>query len=642
VTPVPDDDSPTPVAFDADTMLGPGTDRAIRQLPGLLRQAIQLVWEAARRPFMLTVLLQVIGGVALGAQILIAKRLLTQLLATRSSGALSAALPSVLALVAVLAVSGIVTVLRTEMQRLLTELVSWTAMRKVIEAATAADLVSFENPAFHDRLQRSIVNASVRPLQMTTGLLTVGTSVLSSAAVGVTLALIEPLFLGLAVVAVIPITIVTLRVGRALFQFAVRQTPTDRERGYIQSLLTEKDPAKEIRAYGLGPHLQSRFDRLYASRIKALRRLVRDRMAQGVGGSLVTALISGGALTLLIEFVADGRTSLAGAGTAAAALILLGSQLQGLAAGIGQLYESALFIRDFADFTAMVPISRRFLGTGDAPADPGRIEVRDLSFTYPSRSTPSLVDVSITIEPGQVVALVGENGSGKTTLAKLLAGLYPVGSGSMTWDGADVAGLDAEQVRARVAVLFQDFVHYFLSARGRCSPGRWQRGADDGAIRAAAEEVGIARALDALPNGLDTFLGPQFFGGSDLSGGQWQRVALARALFRDARLIILDEPTAALDPRSEAALFESVRRLFVGRSVLLISHRFASVRMADVIYVLQEGRVVESGNHDELVANKGLYDELFRLQAAPFASTRATRPPDETSTGLRFGGRLGQ
>jgi ATP-binding cassette subfamily B protein len=642
VTPVPDDDSPTPVAFDADTMLGPGTDRAIRQLPGLLRQAIQLVWEAARRPFMLTVLLQVIGGVALGAQILIAKRLLTQLLATRSSGALSAALPSVLALVAVLAVSGIVTVLRTEMQRLLTELVSWTAMRKVIEAATAADLVSFENPAFHDRLQRSIVNASVRPLQMTTGLLTVGTSVLSSAAVGVTLALIEPLFLGLAVVAVIPITIVTLRVGRALFQFAVRQTPTDRERGYIQSLLTEKDPAKEIRAYGLGPHLQSRFDRLYASRIKALRRLVRDRMAQGVGGSLVTALISGGALTLLIEFVADGRTSLAGAGTAAAALILLGSQLQGLAAGIGQLYESALFIRDFADFTAMVPISRRFLGTGDAPADPGRIEVRDLSFTYPSRSTPSLVDVSITIEPGQVVALVGENGSGKTTLAKLLAGLYPVGSGSMTWDGADVAGLDAEQVRARVAVLFQDFVHYFLSARENISLGRWQREADDGAIRAAAEEVGIARALDALPNGLDTFLGPQFFGGSDLSGGQWQRVALARALFRDARLIILDEPTAALDPRSEAALFESVRRLFVGRSVLLISHRFASVRMADVIYVLQEGRVVESGNHDELVANKGLYDELFRLQAAPFASTRATRPPDETSTGLRFGGRLGQ
>jgi ATP-binding cassette subfamily B protein len=642
VTPVPDDDSPTPVAFDADTMLGPGTDRAIRQLPGLLRQAIQLVWEAARRPFMLTVLLQVIGGVALGAQILIAKRLLTQLLATRSSGALSAALPSVLALVAVLAVSGIVTVLRTEMQRLLTELVSWTAMRKVIEAATAADLVSFENPAFHDRLQRSIVNASVRPLQMTTGLLTVGTSVLSSAAVGVTLALIEPLFLGLAVVAVIPITIVTLRVGRALFQFAVRQTPTDRERGYIQSLLTEKDPAKEIRAYGLGPHLQSRFDRLYASRIKALRRLVRDRMAQGVGGSLVTALISGGALTLLIEFVADGRTSLAGAGTAAAALILLGSQLQGLAAGIGQLYESALFIRDFADFTAMVPISRRFLGTGDAPADPGRIEVRDLSFTYPSRSTPSLVDVSITIEPGQVVALVGENGSGKTTLAKLLGGLYPVGSGSMTWDGADVAGLDAEQVRARVAVLFQDFVHYFLSARENISLGRWQREADDGAIRAAAEEVGIARALDALPNGLDTFLGPQFFGGSDLSGGQWQRVALARALFRDARLIILDEPTAALDPRSEAALFESVRRLFVGRSVLLISHRFASVRMADVIYVLQEGRVVESGNHDELVANKGLYDELFRLQAAPFASTRATRPPDETSTGLRFGGRLGQ
>jgi ATP-binding cassette subfamily B protein len=616
-----DDEAAKPVAVDAETLLEPTTDRALRQLPRLLGQAVRLVWEAAPRQLVLSISLQVIGGAALAGQLLIARHLLSRLLDTKSSGTFSAALPSVIFLVAVLAVAGLVQVLRTEMQRLLNELVSWTAMQRVITAATSADLVSFEDPDFHDRLQRSIINASIRPLQMTTGLLTVGSALLSSAAVGVTLALIEPFFLVLALVAVVPVTIVTLRVGRALFRFAVDQTPTDRERVYVQSLLTEKDSAKEIRAYGLGLHLKSRYDDLYARRIAALRRLVRNRMVQGVGGSLLSAVISGGALALLIFFVSDHRTSLAGAGAGAAALILLGSQLQALAAGVGQLYESALFVRDFSDFTALVPLTRRFLGTADPPPDPGRIALEHLRFTYPSRRTPSLVDIDLTIEPGQVVALVGENGSGKTTLAKLLAGLYPVESGAMTWDGVDVASFDAEQLRTRVAVLFQDFVHYFFSARENISLGRWERAADDLAVRRAAVEARIDGALDSLPHGFETFLGPQFFGGSDLSGGQWQRVALARALFRDARLIILDEPTAALDPRAEAALFESVRALFRGRSVLLISHRFSSVRMADVIYVLREGRVVEHGSHEALIAEKGLYEELFRLQAAPFEAS---------------------
>jgi ATP-binding cassette subfamily B protein len=620
------DAGPGPTVTDADRVLLGTSDRTLRQLPGLLRQSVRLVHEAAPRPFAVSILLQVLGGAALGAQLLIARRLLADLLASRTSHAFSAVLPSVVALVVVLAVAGIVAVLRTEMQRLLSELVAWTAMRRVVAAAAAADLVSFENPAFHDRLQRSIINASVRPLQMTTGILTVGSALLSSAAVGVTLALIEPLFLALAIVAVVPITVVTLRVGRALFAFAVAQTPRDRQRLYIQSLLTEKDPAKEIRAYGLGPHLERRFNELYALRLRALRRLVRGRMAQGVGGSLVTAVISGATLALLVLSVSDGRTSVAGAGTAAAALILLGSQLQGLAGGVGQLYESALFVRDFAEFTALVPPALippagdppNSDPPGGVPVDPGRIELRGVGFTYPSRTAPSLVGVDLTIEPGQVVALVGENGSGKTTLAKLLAGLYPVATGTLTWDGRNVADLDPAEVRSGVAVLFQDFVHYFLSAEENIAFGRWERAGERGAVRAAAEAAHIAPVLDALPDGFATFLGPQFFGGSDLSGGQWQRVALARAMFRDARLVILDEPTAALDPRAEAALFQAVRRLFAGRSVLLISHRFATVRMADVIYVLEDGRVVESGSHAELMADPHLYAELFTLQAAPF------------------------
>ncbi len=189
-----------------------------------------------------------------------------------------------------------------------------------------------------------------------------------------------------------------------------------------------------------------------------------------------------------------------------------------------------------------------------------------------------------------------------------------------------MTAMDIAQVRGRVAVLFQDFVRYYLSARENITMGRWERAADDAALQLAAVRSGADQLLEALPNGYDTLLGPQFFGGSDLSGGQWQRVALARALFRDAELVILDEPTAALDPRAEAALFVAVRELFADRSVVLISHRFATVRLADHIYVLDQGRVIEHGDHEQLMANKALYAELFTLQASAFGLQEPPAP----------------
>ncbi len=430
---------------------------------------------------------------------------------------------------------------------------------------------------------------------MTTGLMAVTGSLLSTLAIGFALVFIDPLFALLAVVAGVPVTLSNLRVGRALYRFDVEQTPTDRERNYVQNLLVGKDAAKDLRAYNLTDYLKARFDSLYARRINALRTLIRKRTVQGVVGGFLTAVISGGVLGLLIVFVSDGRISLAGAGAAAAALILLGGQIQGLASGVGNLFESALFIQDFNEFVEVVPRSGQFTGKATPATENGPLSVRDLSFTYPSRTEPALSSINLTIKPGQVIALVGENGSGKTTLAKLLAGLYRPDEGTIAWNGVDLADLDILEVRSRVAVLFQDFARYFLTAEENISMGRWERAFDTEAIRRAAEQAGASEFLERLPGGYETYLGPQFFGGSDLSGGQWQRMALARAFFRDAELIILDEPTAALDPRSEAALFQSVRDLFIGRSVVLISHRFASVRMADYIYVLNEGRIAEKG-----------------------------------------------
>src|SRR5205085_2031617 len=285
-----------------------------------------------------------------------------------------------------------------------------------------------------------------------------------------------------------------------------------------------------------------------------------------------------------------------------------------------QLYEASLFLEDFTDFVEAVPAPVPS-DESPPPEDPPRFErlVADgVSFTYPSRTEPSLRDISITVDAGEVVALVGENGSGKTTLAKLLAGLYVPENGTITWDGVDITAFGGDQLRRSIAVIFQDFVQYRLTAGENVTTGRHERYDDAEAMEAAARAAGAHDFLAALPRGYRTRLGPQFMGGSDLSVGQWQRVALARAFFRDAPFVILDEPTASLDPRAELELFGNIRSIFAGRSVLVISHRFANVRSADRIYVLGGGRVVEQGSHDQLMAEGGLYAELFTMQASTY------------------------
>ena len=214
--------------------------------------------------------------------------------------------------------------------------------------------------------------------------------------------------------------------------------------------------------------------------------------------------------------------------------------------------------------------------------------------------------------------MIGENGSGKTTLAKLLAGLYQPGSGSVSWDGVDLATCAPDTVRREIAVIFQDFTRYQLTVRENIGAGSVERYDDLPGIVAAARRAGAHAVTESLESGYETRLGPQYQGGSDLSGGQWQRLALARAFFRDAPFLILDEPTAALDPRAEAALFDSIRSLYAGRTVLLVSHRFSTVRTADRIYVMHEGRIIEAGTHQELLARGGRYAELFALQASAY------------------------
>jgi ATP-binding cassette, subfamily B, bacterial len=395
-------------------------------------------------------------------------------------------------------------------------------------------------------------------------------------------------------------------------------TPRDRERGYLASLLTMRDPAKEVRAFGLVDALRSRHDRLYDERLAELRKVARRQTRFALLANLASALITGATLALLVVLALEGRMTLADAAAAAAAIVLLGQRLIYGGFGAGNLYESALFIRDIVTFLELERPARAVADGGPPRRGPFAVVARDVSFSYPGAERRALDGVWLEVQPGEVVALVGENGSGKTTLAKLLGALYVPTTGDVLWDGTSTTLADRDALRRDAAVIFQDFIRYSLPARDNIALGRHERRDDDAAVRAAARRSGADADIERLPNGYDTMLGPAFEGGTDLSLGQWQRLALARVFFRDAPFVILDEPTAALDARAEAQLFGAIRTLLAGRSVLLISHRFSSVRTADRIYVLHEGRVVEAGSHDELIAAGGRYAELFTLQAAAY------------------------
>jgi ATP-binding cassette subfamily B protein len=393
-----------------------------------------------------------------------------------------------------------------------------------------------------------------------------------------------------------------------------------RQLDHLMTLGTSHESAEEVRIHGVGAFLRIHYDRLSTDAADEQARLARHeartQLVAGLAGGSAAILTYG----MLVLMAVTGQTSLAVAATAALAIRSSSASLAALVNQSQQLLDGALYIGDWKqvrDQTASV-----VAGRGTEPVDaagPVHIAAKALRYRYPGSTRNAIDDVDVEVRQGEVVALVGENGSGKSTLVKLLCGLYLPSGGSITWDGVEVDRLDRDRMFGQVTMVSQDFMRWPFTVRANISIGRPGRPVDEMRLMEAATKADAHEMIAGLDAGWDTLVAPEFFGGKDLSGGQWQRLALARAWYRDAPILIFDEPTSALDPRTEIEIFDRVISAAAeGTAVILISHRLASVARADRIYVMSKGRVVEHGTHSDLMSAAGMYAELYRLQADLF------------------------
>jgi ATP-binding cassette, subfamily B, bacterial len=481
------------------------------------------------------------------------------------------------------------------------------------------DLEYYENAQYYNALHLAQQEAPYRPPEILTLLIQTGQNLFSLVAIGILLSSLHWSIALMLLVTALPVLFVRLRYAEDLYRKKQEWTPQERRADYYSWVLTSVEHAKEVRLFDLGELFQRRFQKL--------RTLIRrDRLAL-IRRSIVSEWLMK-SLTTLVVFAVFGfmaRQALIGVITVGSLVMYYQAFQQGQGAlsealgGLASLYENSLFL---TRLYAFLDLERVVSEPAQPKAFPvpieGGIRFEGVRFNYPNSTRPLLEDINLSIGAGETIALVGENGAGKTTLIKLLCRLYEVNDGKITIDGIDLKDFYTTELRNKISVVFQDYVHYNLAAIENIGLGDIAQLDDVEAIQAAALKTGAAKAIDRLPHGYDTILGCEYEEGEEFSIGEWQKVAIARAFLRQSQIVVLDEPTSALDARAEYEVFEQFRQLTQGRSAILISHRLSTVKLADRIYMLSGGKIVEHGTHAELIEKQGAYAELFEMQASSY------------------------
>jgi ATP-binding cassette, subfamily B, bacterial len=511
-------------------------------------------------------------------------------------------------------------------QQLLQERVSIRIQLLIMEQANRLDLAAFEDPRFYDQVQQVQRESTYRPVQMVAELFGLVRTLLTFFAMVALLARLGPLIALVSLASPVPAFIASSRYGWHGFQLMRRQSPLRRLMGYLTTVLTTDSFNKEVKVFTLGPYFVERYRGLAEQYYHDVRGLLIRRYLAGFAWGLLSLLVTSATYLYVALLAVASRITLGDLTLFTRAASQVQEGFQNVLGSFSSMYEHGLYVAILFDLLAHEPQIKAPAAPVPVPRPIQRgIEFRNVSFSHPGSKRPALHNISFTIAPGETVAIVGRNGAGKTTLVKLLARFYDPDSGQVLFDGRDLRRYDPTELRRQIGAIFQDYVDYQLTAAENIGVGKVERMHDEAALNAAAEQGGAAEIIARLPQGYKTVLGKWFDSGHQLSGGEWQKIALARAFMREAQVLILDEPTAALDAEAEYELFIRIRELTRGKTAILISHRFSTVRMADRILVLEGGQLVEQGSHDDLLARNGRYAQLFELQAISYRSPAPIR-----------------
>ncbi len=599
----------------------PDLTRGFLGVFGYSRRALELVWTTSRRLSLALAALTFIAG-ALPAGVAFVGALIVDAVvaaiqasaADRPSLAMHALLLVGLEGLLIAALAGVQRGISL-CQSLLRAQLGQRVNVMILDKALTLELAHFEDSEFYDKLTRARREASSRPLSLVMRTFGLAQNAVSLVSYGMLLAQFSPWAVAILVAAGLPAFMAETRFSGAAFRLFLWRSPETRMQMYLETVLAREDHAKEVKLFGLGPLFLDRYRAIFRKLYREDRDLAIRRDAWGfllglvatatlyaayawVALATIAARITLGQMTMYVMLFRQGQAAVSAS-----------------LAAIGGMYEDNLYLATLYEYLE-TPVEKLPGEVVHGPRPDEGIRFTNVSFTYPGSETPVLRDVNLHIRPGKSLALVGANGSGKTTLIKLLTRLYLPTAGTITLDGQDLREWEETALRQRIGVIFQDFARYQLSVGENIGAGDVRYFEDEARWREAAEKGLAAPMIETLPQAYATPLGKWFNQGRELSGGEWQKIALSRAFMRSgADILVLDEPTASMDAAAESAIYEHFRGLTQGRIAILISHRFSTVRMADRILVLQDGGIVESGSHDELMQADGHYAHLFRLQA---------------------------